>query len=432
MVHKRAFTRKCLIESKSILGRDIISNKDHHKYKDITNLKTYTIDDPNTIEIDDAISLEKRGDKCFLWIHIANPAETISLNSALAQEAMIRSSTIYLAESISYMFPKELIREKISLVQGKESLAISLKLELSDKGDINSFSIERTKIKPDYKLSYEEANEILDYQPKEETELIIFYNLINQHYNNRIKQGAIIIEESEGIIFKKDNYYQHKIRKMSPSRRLISESMIIYGELIAEYCFSKKIVIFYRNQSPATLVDIKKLKFFNNNHVKNYILKSSLGKSNIEIKPKKHYSLALNKYSQATSPLRRYCDFINQHQLLSYFNNKKQLSEVEMLSILDKVKLSQTQNIQLTRANKRNSILSYLEHTKKKKWNVIFMRWMVKKEKLALLYFSDIYLDIVCSLNGYDQDLLGYEFIIHLDQLDSGLDIIKVTAINYN
>ena len=51
--------------------------------KDLTYLKTYSIDDDHTFEIDDAISLEKINSKFKLWIHIASSTSYIEYLSAI-------------------------------------------------------------------------------------------------------------------------------------------------------------------------------------------------------------------------------------------------------------------------------------------------------------------------------------------------------------
>ena len=57
---------------------------------------TVTIDSPDTVEIDDALSFEVEADgRVRLWVHIADPSALIPLHSALEQEARGRASTLY-------------------------------------------------------------------------------------------------------------------------------------------------------------------------------------------------------------------------------------------------------------------------------------------------------------------------------------------------
>ena len=64
-------------EVKNIIFRFKQTNNVNTSVKDLTYLKTYTIDDSETYEIDDAISLEKISYQHKLWIHIASPTSIL-------------------------------------------------------------------------------------------------------------------------------------------------------------------------------------------------------------------------------------------------------------------------------------------------------------------------------------------------------------------
>ena len=70
-------------EIKDLIFRSNTSNNLNSAVKDLTHLKTYTIDDSKTVEIDDAISLEKVSGQEKLWIHIASPASYIEYQSGI-------------------------------------------------------------------------------------------------------------------------------------------------------------------------------------------------------------------------------------------------------------------------------------------------------------------------------------------------------------
>ena len=59
-------------EVKNIISRFKQTNNVNNSVKDLTHLKTYSIDDSQSFEIDDAISLEKISYQHKLWIHIAS------------------------------------------------------------------------------------------------------------------------------------------------------------------------------------------------------------------------------------------------------------------------------------------------------------------------------------------------------------------------
>jgi len=148
--------------------------------KDLTNLKTYIIDSDDPHEVDDAISLEIReGNIIKLWIHISNPCKIFSHESNIDLDARMRNSSLYLIDQYVPMLPKDVL-EKANLAQNKISQTISAAIEFNEDGSINSYKIIEALIKPKYQLTYEDANEILEIEPKEEIELIEIKNLLEK------------------------------------------------------------------------------------------------------------------------------------------------------------------------------------------------------------------------------------------------------------
>ena len=159
--------------------------------KDLTDLKTYIIDSDDPHEVDDAISLEiKEGNKKNLWIHISNPCKLFLHDSNVDLNARKRNSSLYLIDQYVPMLPKDIL-EKANLAQNKVSETISAAIEFNDDGSINKYEITEAIIKPKYQLTYEDANEILELEPKEEIELIEIKNLLEKSITYRKKQGAV-------------------------------------------------------------------------------------------------------------------------------------------------------------------------------------------------------------------------------------------------
>jgi len=168
--------------------------------KDLTNLKTYIIDSDDPHEVDDAVSLEiKEGNKKNLRIHISNPCKLFLHNSNVDLNARKRNSSLYLIDQYVPMLPKDIL-EKANLAQNKVSETIRAAIEFNDDGSINKYEITEAIIKPKYQLTYEDANEILEIEPKEEIELIEIKNLLEKSIAFRKKQGAIIFESPNNKI----------------------------------------------------------------------------------------------------------------------------------------------------------------------------------------------------------------------------------------
>ena len=167
--------------------------------RDLTNLKTFIIDSKDPKEVDDAFSLELiEGNKKKLWIHISNPCKLFLIDSKIDIDARSKSSSLYLINQYIPMLPAEII-EKANLNQNKISDTISASIIFNDNGSINKYEIVEAKIKPKYQLIYEDAEEIIELEPKEEFEIVEIKNLLIKSFNYRKTQGSITFDMPKSL-----------------------------------------------------------------------------------------------------------------------------------------------------------------------------------------------------------------------------------------
>ena len=160
-------------EVKDIIYRFKQTNNINTSVKDLTHLKTYSIDDSQTCEIDDAISFEKKSCHNKLWIHIASPTSYFEYQSAIDKKARKLISTVYLSTNTYYMLPEILINDVFSLSDKEKRESLSLGVIFNEDGSVGSTEIVRSIIKVDFRLNYRDADELIDYAPKEEEDLSI-------------------------------------------------------------------------------------------------------------------------------------------------------------------------------------------------------------------------------------------------------------------
>ncbi|MFQ3614580.1 MAG: RNB domain-containing ribonuclease, partial [Cyanobacteriota bacterium] len=130
--------------------------------RDLTQLHTYTIDDASTRDIDDALSIESWSEEQVkLWIHIADPSRWVQWGDPLDVEARKRGTSVYLPEQVIPMFPPQLSTGPMSLVQGEVRPALSFGIVLGSDGQVREFEICLSQIKVTYRLTYEDADEML-------------------------------------------------------------------------------------------------------------------------------------------------------------------------------------------------------------------------------------------------------------------------------
>ena len=131
------------------------------------------------------------------------------------------------------MFPKILIEELFSISKKEKRVALSLGVIFNCDGTISSYEIVQSLINPNYQLSYDEADELIEYAPKLEEDLSIIYNILDKRKCHRMKQGGKEIIEAHGKVKVIEGIPSIKVIDQTISRQLVSEAMILYGDLIS-------------------------------------------------------------------------------------------------------------------------------------------------------------------------------------------------------
>ena len=365
--------------------------------RDLSNLKTYIIDSEDPKEIDDAFSLELiDGNINKLWIHISNPCKLFYKDSKIDIEARSKSSSLYLVEQYIPMLPAEII-EKANLNQNKLSDTISASIEFNDNGSINKYEIVEAKIKPKYQLTYEDADQIIDLEPKEEFELIIIKNLLLNSINYRKTQGAITFDMPNYKININNGDVIIKNSQRCISQIIVSECMILMGFVTSLYLFKNNIATPYRTHKiNCDATDI--LEKYKDSEIKYSILKQYMGKSYITTKANKHESLGLLKYTQCTSPLRRYLDLIVQRQVFNSLNNIDLLNNNEINEIIDFTRTKQSEINNIYKNDQLKYLKIFFNNEKKSTYKIIFIKWINNKKNIALVYFPKYSLELLILL----------------------------------
>jgi exoribonuclease-2 len=98
----------------------------------LANVQAFSIDDSQTTEIDDALSVQGLGSGCVtLGIHIAAPALSIEPDSALDQIARQRLSTVYMPGHKITMLPDAVV-QAFTLQAGQACPAVSLYVRIDE------------------------------------------------------------------------------------------------------------------------------------------------------------------------------------------------------------------------------------------------------------------------------------------------------------
>ncbi len=281
--------------------------------EDLRDLETVTIDGPFTRDFDDAISLKETRDGSQLAIHIADVASVIKPGSLLDKDAFRRASSLYLPRRSIPMIPQLLSENKLSLIQGKDRLAITLLCDFDQSGELMDYRFQVSVVRVKRKLTYEEVNQELERDPT----LQRMHFLARVLRDRRIERGALNLTLPEvQITVGPDGLVQpYLLDQNSPSRMIIAEFMILFNWLAGEFCKQQGIAALYRTQPPPSeLVEQGPHPFIY------YVFQQrrKLHPLLIDTHPAPHSTLGLEVYSQVSSPIRRYLDLAVQRQIRAH------------------------------------------------------------------------------------------------------------------
>ncbi|WP_026733217.1 ribonuclease catalytic domain-containing protein [Fischerella sp. PCC 9605] len=398
---------------------------------DLTHLKVYTIDDESTTEIDDGLSWELLGDgRERLWVHIADPTRFLMPEDELDLEARKRGSTVYLPTGMVPMFPELLATGPMSLVQGKVCCALSFGIILDVSGAVEDYSIYASLIKPTYRLTYEDVDEMLDLGVEAEPEIAAIAKWATKRKTWRYAQGAISINMPEAMIKVKNDDISINVLDDSTSRQLVAEMMILAGEVAARYGQIHNIPLPFRGQPQPELPPEQELIQLPAGFVRACAMRRCMPKSEMSITPVRHAGLGLDTYTQATSPIRRYSDLLTHFQLKAHLRgdvlpfSAEQLKEV-MMSVS-----TVTQEVTMVeRQTNRYWALEYLRRSPEKIWHTTVLMWLREDSGLALILLEDLGLQLPMSFRRSVN--LGEQVLVKVSHADPQKDVIQFQEVIY-
>jgi exoribonuclease II len=378
---------------------------------DLTHLKVYTIDDESTTEIDDGLSWELLPDgRERLWVHIADPTRWLIPEDELDLEARKRGSTVYLPTGMIPMFPEVLATGPMSLVQGKVCNALSFGIILNESGAVEDYSIHASLIKPTYRLTYEDVDEMLELDVQAEPEIAAIARLANKRKNWRYTKGAISI-----------NIY---VLDDSSSRQLVAEMMIVAGEVAARYGQAHNIPLPFRGQPQPELPREEELLQLPAGFVRACAMRRCMPKSEMSITPMRHAGLGLDTYTQATSPIRRYSDLLTHFQLKAHLRGDAPPFSAEQLKeVMLTVSTITQEATMVERQTNRYWALEYLRRYPETSWQATVLMWLREDSNLALILLEELGLQLPMSFRRLVK--LGEHILVKVAHADPHKDVIQ-------
>ena len=357
-----------VMEEVNALPSEVLDS-DRKGRKDLTDMTIFTIDGDDTKDIDDAISISKKGENYILGVHIADVSYYVKEGTALYKEAYSRGTSVYLVDRVVPMLPHKLSNGICSLNPNVDRLAISCIMEITPNGKIVSHDIFESVIRSRIQMTYKKVNKILNdeetpegYEPFKD-DLKLMWELAKILRKEKLARGYLDFDVDEPKILVDENCkpYDVVLRERGKGENMIEDFMIAANETVAEHVFYMGLPFVYRVHE---VPDNEKVEGFLNSismlgyHVvgdRNFVYPKSMKKILDQLRDKDgfailstlllrcmkkavykpenlgHYGLASKCYTHFTSPIRRFPDTTVHNLLRKYIFNEPNDKELNRL-----------------------------------------------------------------------------------------------------
>ena len=337
------FSDKAIEEAFSIkLDRKIL--------KERPKVYGFTIDGASSKDLDDGISLSKKGENYLLQVSIADVAEYVTPNTELFKQAIEKVETHYFQSANDPMLPRILSESRLSLWPDIWKAAITFDLELSPAMDVVDFSFKETAFKSIKKYNYDEFDKILKQNNEPQSESASHLAEISQKLlaKRRAKGALAVYDIKKGIYTNEEGLLLPLEGAMAHHANIVvQEAMILTNKQLAMFFAKNDIPLLYRNHTakqsaPGRDEIIEQINFAigNSDYLESLQGRAAVWFNRALYEPtlKGHFGLNEPAYTHATSPIRRVADLINHLQIKAYLRDDiKAFSHSELVVISNEI-----------------------------------------------------------------------------------------------
>jgi len=340
------------------------------KRRNLTDLEFVSIDATKTLDIDDALYAQISQDGWILYVAIADPTAYIAPGSNLHREVAARGTSIYFHGDVLPMLPEELSQDTCALSEGVDRAALVCRIAVSDSGELGNFEFIEATVRSRAKLSYYAVDRYLNGQFDElmshATPLETLYQVYRALRAKREETDLVMDDRQEFRWILNDN---KQIESIEPSEKLLSQKLVEECMVAANRCAARFLIAHeasgpyvshpgFRTErldearkflgmhapelaelDPGTVDgyrDIMRgLAAPNHSLPLRAMVNRLLTRADLTIAPAPHMGMALHSYTNCTSPLRKYVDFLVHLQIKAVLaGGAAQLVDTQMLSDL--------------------------------------------------------------------------------------------------
>ncbi|MGW8272723.1 MAG: ribonuclease R, partial [Thermodesulfovibrionales bacterium] len=332
--------------------------------RDLSSLKTITIDGERARDFDDAVSIELTAEGFRLYVHIADVSHFVKWDDRIDLEARERGTSVYLPDRVAPMLPPVLSEEICSLKPGVKRMTFTVEMLYDRRGNRVSERFYPSFIVSNERMTYTSVSRIIvDSVPAERQryedllgEFDLMAELCGLLRAKRMERGSLDFDLPEpDVILDLEGRPERIINaERNFAHIIIEEFMIAANEAVAQFVEARGVPCIFRvHEEPdkAKLAEIqavavgvakirkkdlgardipsllRKIKGNPAEEVVNYLILRSLKQARYSVTNVGHFGLASQSYTHFTSPIRRYPDLIVHRILKDVLGSGKGIPE---------------------------------------------------------------------------------------------------------
>jgi len=312
---------------------------------DRRELLVFTIDPLDAKDHDDALSVIPLSPGHWeVGVHIADVSAYVEPGSVVDVEALERGTSVYMVDRVIPMLPHALSSDVCSLRRDEDRAAVSVFATLDTDGQVGDVRFERTLVRSRHKLSYEQAQDVLDgvdsVVADVDAAIVTLAELARCVRRQRGERGSLDFDLPEARVVLGSGGEPLDIQRVIrlESHRLVEDFMLLANEIVATEAVRRRLPILHRVHEPpteqkvATLRELlgslgqvlpqgavkprdleqvlERVRGRPEESLVNKVVLRSMQRARYASENLGHFGLALEHYCHFTSPIRRYPDLV--------------------------------------------------------------------------------------------------------------------------
>lgn len=293
------------------------------------------IDAAETQDADDGFRLRVRSDGSVeLDVYVTHPVALLALDGVVEQEARLRGASVYTPWGDVPMVPDVLSADRLSLREGTRREALLARGRYAEDGRLIAFDVRLGAVRVAANLAYDAAEALLEPESHADEGRAAAtlarcegevdwpaarrWTLVRRRW--REAHGAINSDlSSVRARVEGDGLTLRRRQRDQWAHRLVAELNIACNEIIALACERDGIWCPWRVQEGVDVSDIVgRWRHHPDDDLRRYMLSRTGRRTETRFVPGPHEGLGVERYAQASSPLRRHADLLLHHAIAAH------------------------------------------------------------------------------------------------------------------